>query len=562
MTAATALEDFLTERNHYVRPDIYRAAAEAARMSQTSVLNLLMSKGMLTADQAYEAYAHERGWDLHRVPEDFKIPDDVVSLIPPSDARRLNVVPVGRRAGRSVIIAMENPDDQNMAKVLQGIIGEPVSAVYAPNADIASAVRRYYSTSLEATSIGQRAAEDLGQQAGISASMESRDSDSQIARVLKVIIDGALDAGASDIHLEPGLDFLNVRYSIDGKNHNEPPQSRELSAAIARVIKVRSKLHSSDLHPQSGSMEHKYNGRTVELRAAVLPTPFGESITLRPNGGEIRPLTSIGFTAAREKAWRRQLAQPSGLVLAVGPMGCGKTSLNYASLDVLMKENRKIVSLERPIETKFPSGITQTEINPDQGRDWDEALAVTLRKGASVLNIGEINEPRIAKIVVDAALSGHLVLSTLHTNDAAGTIVRLREMGIRPSVLADTLRAVCSQRLPRMLCSCKVRVNPTAEQIEDFQLTPEDVAGTEWYGPSEYGCPRCRHMGYKGRTPIHELMTIGQELHELILDDVPARQITAAARETGMKTLREDGLDKVRQGVTSLAEIRSHILVY
>lgn len=563
MIAATdRLGQFLTERTRYVDPETYAAVRRVAQESGTPVLNILIQRNAISAHQAHEAYAHERGWILHRIPLDFEIPEDIVGIIPAEKVRELQVVPVGRRDGRSILVATPNPDDGNQAKVLQGITGEPILPVYAPREDISAIINRYYSTSVEATAMGQRAVEDLGLKGSTQVSVDPSD-DEAIPRMLKVIIDGALDAGADDIHLDPGRDFLSVRFSIDGKQHNEPSQPRDLGDAIARLIKVRARLDASSLHAQSGSLDHQYKNRTVSLRAAVLPTPYGEAITLRPNGGTIRPLSSIGFTPQREKDWRRQIYHPSGLLLAVGPMGSGKSSLNYASIAERMKDNPKIVSMERPIETLFPSGITQVEINPSQGRDWEDVLPHVLRSGAEILNVGEINEPRIAETVVQAALSGHLVFSTLHTNDAAGAIVRLREMGIRPSVLADTLRGICSQRLPRLLCEhCKVRTVPTRGQIEDFKLTEEQVEGIAWFGPSEFGCRECRQQGYKGRSPIHELMIIDKELHELILEDVPARNITAKARELGMLSLLEDGLAKAKTGVTSLAEIRSHILIH
>lgn len=562
--AVDRLGSYLTERTAYVDPDQYNAALAASKANGVAVLTLLVQHSLLQPGQAYEAMAYERGWKYHPLPEDAEVPEDLVSLIPPADARELNVVPVGRKDNGFVIVAMVNPDDHNTTKRLQGIIGSPVSPVFSSKTELARTVRRYYSTSVEASSIGQRAAAEVKQQtAGAKGKVLSDgESDGEMASILKVIVDGALEAGASDIHLDPGLDFLYVRYTIDGKLHQEPEQPVDIARNLAGLVKVRALLQSTDLRTQNGVMTHVFKGRSIELRVAVMPAAYGESITLRIGSGSIKPLSSIGFTPAREAAWRNALAQPNGLVLAVGPMGCGKTSLNYASIGVLIDENRKIVSLEKPIELKIPQGVTQTEINPAQGLNWSDGMSTVLRMAASVLNIGEINEPEVANTVVEAALSGHLVLSTLHTNDAPGAVIRLREMGIRPSVLADTLRAVCSQRLPRLLCSCKVVVKPTEQQIQDFRLTPEVIAGTEWFGPREYGCQLCRGIGFKGRTPIHELMTFNEEVHDLIAADAPNREIAKAARANGMKSLREDGVDKARAGVTSLGELRSHIVIY
>lgn len=559
------LGSFLVERKRYLNPGQYTAAAAAASAAGgSSVLQLLVSQRVLTPEQAYEAVAFERGWSYFNLEAADELPPELVSRLEPSAAREMNVVPVGIKDNGHVIVAMENPGDLTTVKRIQGIIGAPVSPVFAPAADLAGAVTRYYSTAVEASSLGQRAAAGMKQAANRAGSLAIGDGEveGEMVRILKVIVDGAIDVNASDIHIEPGRDRLYIRYTVDGKLHHEPGQPLDIARNLTGLIKVRAKLQSAELRPQNGVMNHPYKGRNIELRVAIMPAAYGESITLRVGGGSVKPLSSIGFTPERESEWRNVLAQPSGLILTVGPMGCGKTSLNYSSLDVLMQENRKIISLEKPVEMKIPQGITQVEINPDQRVDWSDGMSTALRMGASVLNIGEINEPTIANTVIEAALSGHLVLSTLHTNDAPGAVLRLREMGIRPSVLADTLRAVCSQRLPRVLCSCKVRVTPTAQQIRDFALSEEILASTEWFGPGPEGCAQCRGIGYRGRTPIHELMTFGGEVHQLIADDAPNRLVAEAARRNGMRSLREDGVLKARAGVTSLAELRSHIVIY
>lgn len=210
---------------------------------------------------------------------------------------------------------------------------------------------------------------------------------------------------------------------------------------------------------------------------------------------------------------------------------------------------------------KFADGVTQVSINEAQGLTWQGAMETVLRSAASVLFVGEINKEEVAHTAINAALTGHLVLSTLHTNDAPGAVVRLREMGIRASVLSDSLRAVCAQRLPRTLCSCKVLVRPSQDMIKDFRLSSEELAANEWFGPSEHGCQNCSGMGYRGRSPIHELMTFPRAVRELIMEDAPNSVISRAARDAGMLTLQDDGLNKVRAGMTSLEELRSHILI-
>lgn len=557
---------------HFVQQEILSAEEFAAAETQAAaqgqnILAFLKGQGRISHEQTCEAFAFLKGWTYKPLRDDTVIPEDVIGLIDFQVARKLNVVPVALE-GDDLTVACVNPFDVNVTKQLQSKTGKNIIAVYSSTNELTRAVGRFYSASIEAQQIGKLAAKDVSTEAARNnrPSLVVVGDEGNIVNTLDAIIEGALEAGASDIHLEPAATHLTVRFSVDGKLRNEPDQAKELAPRLSGLIKTRARLSSSELVNQDGAISHEYRGKTYDLRVAVLPAAWGESITLRMGASEAWKLGQIGFSDDTEAQWRRAINQPNGICLAVGPMGSGKTSLHYASLDALMGQGRKIVSLENPVEMKLPSGMTQVSINEGQGLTWDGGMETVLRSAASVLFVGEINKDAIAHTAVTAAITGHLVLSTLHTNDAPGAVLRLREMGLRPSVLADSMRAVCAQRLPRRLCKCKVRTPPSQDMIRDFNLTGEDLKAVDpatgesvWFGPK--GCPECNGTGYKGRLPIHELMTFPRHIRDLITEDVPNRVLADAARANGMLTLQDDGLLKVRAGLTSLEEVRSHILI-
>lgn len=570
MSALTAsrLETYFVSRSILTAAEFAAAESAAAAQGQ-KVLGFLRKHEQVTHAQASGAHAFQYGWTYHQLDDDTVIADEVIALLEFQVARQLNVVPVSL-VGDDLTVACVNPLDVNVLKKLQGETGKHILPVYSSSNELTRAVGRFYSTSIEAAQIGRAAAKEVSSEAAKAyrPAVVIAGDEGNIVNTLDAIIEGALEAGASDIHLEPASTHLSVRYSVDGKLRNEPHQPKELAPRLAGLIKTRARLSSSELTNQDGAITHQYKGKSYDLRVAVLPAAWGESITLRMGASEVWKLGRIGFTESTEALWRRSINQPNGICLAVGPMGSGKTSLHYASLESLMGQGRKIVSLENPVEMKLPFGITQVGINEAQGLNWDGGMETVLRSAASVLFVGEINKDAIAHTAVTAAITGHMVLSTLHTNDAPGAVLRLREMGLRPSVLADSMRAVCAQRLPRRLCTCKVVTAPSQDMILDFRLTHEDLAAVDpqtgrsiWYGPSENGCRECLGRGYKGRLPIHELMTFPRHLRDLITEDVPNRVLADAARANGMLTLQDDGLLKAREGLTSLDEVRSHILI-
>lgn len=521
----------------------------------------LVNGRVVDPEQAHKAWAHANSWVYVDPADRASIPNSVIDMVPAQVARDENVLPY-RFDQATGLLWVASPHPSNaQAKRIQGHAGVPVRVAYAPDAELRTVVDAHYSTSAEAVKVGRAAAQAVTVSSG--PDLSGVREQSEIETAVNVIIEGALRAGASDIHIEPGADSVSVRYSVNGRIIREPAQPREIAVRLAQVIKSRASLDPSSLRNQDGVLSHAYDGRLYDLRVAVLPAQYGESITLRLGQQKTIPLEEIGFADDTQERWRRALAQPNGLLLAVGPMGSGKTNLHYSSLQVLLGQERKIVSLESPVELKMRAGITQVSINEAQGVTWDSAMPTVLRSAASVLFIGEINHREIAQTAAEAAMTGHLVLATLHTNDAPGAVVRLREMGIGDSVLADTLRAVCAQRLPARLCqACRVQVRPSEDNVLDFRLTGADLSpDTQWWGPSQRGCAECAGTGFKGRLAIHELMTFPRHVRDLVLEGAPTGKLGEAAKSAGMHTLIEDGLAKARQGLTSLDELRRHLII-
>ncbi|WP_223884034.1 GspE/PulE family protein [Pseudarthrobacter sp. BIM B-2242] len=550
----------------------YLQFEEIAVREGKPVLSVLVAKGAISVRQGHEALAYGRGWTFAPLDDVHGIAPELIDLIDPPTGRDMLVLPL-RLEDNVLTVATVNPSDITARAKLHGITGHTVNFVYTPKDELQKAVTHYYSIDVEMAKKGAKATEALAsEQRRLAISTTVGADEGEIVDLLNTIIEGGIAAGASDIHLEPGSTGLDIRYEIDGVEHRQRQKPKlELAARIAALIKTRAEMQSSTLFPQNGAIRHFFESqnRYYDLRVAVLPSIWGESITMRVASDKIRELSTVHFSPGIGEAWQRAIHQPNGVVMCVGPMGSGKTSLLMGSVLELRAMGKKMISLEDPVEVRLPWGMTQVPVRPGRGLEWDAAMPTVLRSAGKVLMMGEINQEAVAQETMKAAQTGHLVLTTLHTNDAPGSLIRLQELGIKNSILADTMRAVCAQRLPRMLCQhCKVQAPPTSDQIMDFRLTSEDLAATDpetgrsvWFGPSQNGCRQCGGLSYSGRLPIHELMVFNRDVRNLILEGATLPRITAAAREAGMSTLQEDGVLKVKAGLTSLTELRRHIVI-
>lgn len=554
--SVSTLERYLVGRGLTTQEQWDSAAQLTEPREASSILSLLEKNAVLQPEQSHAAFAASNGWEYRSIPATHIRPD-LIDLINPAFARKHNIIPLDI-TDREFTVATDNPDDGDLKKALRGSIGKSLNLVYAPTAELTKAVRLNYSTAAESQKLAQNA--DL--QAADNTDVNQLDPAdlSEVAKLFNLTLETAVDARASDITIEEWEYEVVVRHTIDNVTTEATRLGSGLGSLLINFIKNNANMPGGNLTPKKGRLNHvnEQTGRVLELRVAVLPTVWGVSLTMRIASREIRDLTEVGFHPETLRRWKRSLSNPNGMVIATGPMASGKTQTIMSTLDYLKPSGRKILTMDIPTEVRVSEGITQVEIDTSN-TSWKKTMPVVLSSRASVLSVGEINEDDIAQETVQASLTGHLVLSTLHTNSAPASIIRLREMGLRPSVLAETLRAVLAQRLPRRLCTCKVAVQPTPEQVSDFELTPQDIADTVWCGPK--GCELCGQSGYRGQVAIHELMTFNNEIRGLILADRPTFEISEAARRAGMTTLLEDGLRRVREGATSLEELRRHLLI-
>lgn len=558
------LSDFFLSRSLLSTDEWARAEAESAAAGK-EVVQYLLDTSVIPVAVGAQAIAHARRWKFVSL-KDKSIPSSVIDTIDASTAHELQILPLESIDGE-VTFACADPDDLDLDKQLRSLLGRKANRVSASPDELEQAINSYYSDTAQAIKTGTAAAEYVDATA---QAIEIRDASDEgvINQLLKNLLDGAISKGSTDVHIEGTESYLSVRYGFGRKLRDQPRQRKEVADRLINLIKTKAKLKPTTLLDQNGTMEHEYRGRNLDIRVAVLPAQWGESLTLRIAVDTFRDLKKVGFTDYALARWMDGLEQPSGANIVSGPMKSGKTTTNMASVGYFMQDrSKKIISLEDPVEVKLPEGVTQVSIDKDKGLTWERALGTVLRSTASVLFLGEINQDEIAHMALQAAGTGHLVLSTIHTNDAPGVILRLREMGIKPSVIADNLRTVCAQRLPDRLCDCKVLTRPTPRQIKDFQLSEADVRDIDWYGPSgklrgkNEDCPECMGTGYRGSIPIHEVMTFPEEIRELVIESRPTSEVRAAAKRHGMVTLQEDGLAKVKQGLTSLQELRSQLLI-
>ncbi|MCB1886637.1 MAG: type II secretion system ATPase GspE [Rhodocyclaceae bacterium] len=451
-------------------------------------------------------------------------------------------------------VAMAIPQDGFLVKAMRLASGLRIEPVLAVESELEVALQRYFEEP-EADE-----ADDEPAAGGDSEFVEHlRDlaTEAPVIRLVNQIIGRVVDLRASDIHLEPFEDALQVRYRIDGVLQNESPVPVEMAAAVTSRIKLMAHLNIAERRlPQDGRIKTRVKGREIDLRVSTLPTVHGESVVIRVlDRASVRiELEKMGFSRDILADYRELLARPHGILLVTGPTGSGKTTTLYASLTKLDADTQKIVTVEDPVEYQL-GGINQVQVQAQIGLDFAHSLRSILRQDPDVIMIGEMRDGETAQIAVQSALTGHLVLSTLHTNTAAGAVIRLVDMGIERYLITSTLNGVLSQRLVRRLCpDCREPVTLDAAAIGSAGLAPFMAAGQSTIYRAG-GCPACKRTGYLGRTSVHELLLIDDTMVRAILDGMDATALHALARQRGMRTLNEDGLRKVAEGITSLEEI-------
>ena len=511
-----------------------------------TTLDVLVSGGTIGEDEVLGTVADQFGLKYCHVNAD-AINPEVVKKIPADIAKKYGVVPVVADDD-SITVALSDPMGYDAIDSLRYVLhGQDVQAVIAPRAEVRAAMAKIYADDENADV--QTRGEDDG-----SAGDEAGD-DSAVIKLANLIITTAIKMKASDIHIEPMEKEFRVRYRIDGALRKMDSPPKRLQGAIISRIKIMSKMKISEKRiPQDGRIQITVGGKDLDLRVSSVPTNHGESIVMRilDKSNLALGLPQLGFLTDDQSTFERLIKLPDGVVLVTGPTGSGKTTTLYACLGQINTPDKKLITVEDPVEYQM-SGINQVQVNKDVGLDFSAALRSILRQAPNIVMIGEIRDAETADIAMEAALTGHLVFSTLHTNDAPSAVTRLLDIGVKPFLVASALRAAMAQRLVRAICEkCKEAYTPTEREMKMLGSMSKTVPERMYHG---VGCDKCGRSGYKGRKGIFEIFKVDDTIQRLIFDHAPATLLRQRAREMGMRTLREDGMLKVASGMTSLQEV-------
>ncbi|MEN6431017.1 MAG: ATPase, T2SS/T4P/T4SS family [Coriobacteriales bacterium] len=526
-----------------------QAALELQAKEGGKLGELLVRQLILDEEQLARTLAGQKGMEFVNLAV-YPIDRDAVAQIPERLARRHHVLTVGYAEG-SLVLAMADPLDIEAIDDVKVRTGMSVTPVVATATQIQYAIDKYVASAdafQDVVSVAQVEDED--------AVVEVED-DVPIVRLVNQLIREAVIEQASDIHIEPGGTSIRIRYRVDGVLHEVMQLPVSVRAGLVSRVKIMADMDIAERRrPQDGRIAAVVNGRAVDMRVATLPTPAGESIVIRILNHDAEQLTlaDLGMGTDHLATMERFLKRPYGAVLISGPTGSGKTTTLYAGLTRINQPERKIITIEDPIEYQI-AGITQMAVNPVIGLTFARLLRTVLRSDPDVVMVGEIRDPETAEIAIRAALTGHLMLSSIHTNDAPSALTRLVDMDVAPYVTSSALIGVVAQRLARRLCpACRRRVRITKERALAAGFTEEEFRkGLRLFGPK--GCNECGGTGYRGRVGLFEIMEMNDELSRLFLREAPSEQIREAAIASGMRTLRRDALDKVATGMTSLEEV-------
>jgi type IV pilus assembly protein PilB len=549
-----SLGDILVEEGLLSRDQLETAEEEQQRVGK-SLGRVLVDMGLVKEADLVSALARQVGLEFVDLTE-AQIDAAAASLLPEQVSRRYRALPIGFD-GTRLIVAMSDPANVFALDDIRTITGMEIKPVVATASDVEAAIRRY----------GQfdQSVEDIATEASSAATDEAQDLESMpaaveeapIVRLVNLLITQAVTDRASDIHIEPMEKDIRIRYRIDGVLHEVMRSPKNIQNGLISRLKVMADINIAERRiPQDGRVGLVVGGRAVDLRLATLPTVYGEKIVIRilDKTSVLLKLDDLGFSEFAYKRFEEAFRKPYGTVLVTGPTGSGKSTSLYATLNIINTLDKNIITVEDPVEYRLP-GVNQIQVNPKAGLTFATALRSILRADPDVVLIGEIRDAETAIIGVEAALTGHLVLSTLHTNDAASAITRLVEMGVEAYLVASSLDCSLAQRLARRLCShCREAYRPTEVELQEAGF-PEHLANRveELYRPA--GCSRCGKTGYRGRLGLYEVMPITEEIERLTVERRSSDDIRRVAIEQGMVTLREDGLEKVAAGLTSMEEI-------
>jgi type IV pilus assembly protein PilB len=525
--------------------------------------NILIDMELMTEDQLLEIIASYLGTRVINLPAS-DIPSEVIHSLPASVARMYNTVPV-EVGSNSMVLCIYDLISPQVMDELMFVLTRDVTFVLAREDDIKGCINHFYGDESEAVndmlSALESAVQDVGTHIGLAEDLDEKGieeaaSSTPVVRFVNLILYQAVNSRASDIHFEPFEKEFQIRYRVDGALYAMQPPPKKLALPIISRIKVMAGLNIAERRlPQDGRIQVSIGGRMIDLRVSTLPTQFGESVVLRVLDRSTVSLDveNLGMPDDVYHAFLRDIDKPNGILIVTGPTGCGKTTTLYSGLRRINTIDYKLLTAEEPVEYDI-EGIMQVPINEAIGNSFSRVLRAFLRQDPDIMMIGEIRDLETAQIAVQASLTGHLVFSTLHTNDAAGAVTRLIDMDVEPYLISSTLEAIMAQRLVRVICDrCKTAYKPTSEVLDKFGLMEVDIEGRDFYYGA--GCKQCNDTGYHGRKGIYEYLSVTEPIRELVNERKPTLIIRDRAIELGMRTLRQDGIRNVMDGYTTVDEV-------
>ena len=553
----------LTKMGKVVRDQVVEAL-DFQKKKGGALGRILIDLGYIKEADLNYALAAQRGYELVSL-EGRTISPAAVSAVPSQIATTNKVLPLEfDPATKKLKVAMSSPENFRALDDLRSLMGYDVQAVLADPDQIDKLIAKLYNTAAESLGeiLGELSSDETlkqlknrGESIDLDSIKEAADSN-PVRKLINLVLLQAIKDKASDIHFEPFEDEFKMRYRIDGVLYEMMPPPAHIAAALSSRIKVMANLDIAERRvPQDGRIELNVNNQPIDLRVSVLPTMFGESVVMRvlDRGNVNLDLDRLGMRDDDLNVIRQLIHKPNGIVIVTGPTGSGKTTTLYSALRELNDISSKLITAEDPVEYDI-DGIIQCQIKPDIELTFARILRSMLRQDPDTVLIGEIRDKETAEISVQASLTGHLVFSTLHTNDAPSAIARMLDLGLEPFLVTATLEGIIAQRLVRRLCpNCKTEYTPSLEQLMELELRPEDVEGRSfWYGK---GCETCNNTGYKGRQGIYEIMVLDDEMRDLIIKHASTQVLRVEAKKRGMRTLRQSGLMAIYDGITSIEEV-------
>ena len=550
-----------------ITPEQLKEALEIQRREGGRLGQHLMKLGYVTEEQITQILSRQYGVPSVNLSK-LEIDPEITNLVPVDVCQKYMVMPI-RRVGATLTIAMVDPTNVFALDDIKFMTGLNVEPVVATEEGIKKAIEKYYGASWDEklkTVLGdmEGTAEEIEVKAEEEeidiAELEKSSEDAPVVRLVNLILSEAVQRGASDIHIEPYEKDYRIRFRIDGVLYEVMSPPLKLKDAVASRIKILSQLDISEKRlPQDGRIKVKMKTKTgtkdLDIRVSVLPTLFGEKIVMRLlDKDQLRlDMTQLGFEPSSLEKFLKAISKPYGMVLVTGPTGSGKTNTLYSALSRLNTPEVNIMTAEDPVEFNL-HGINQVQMHERIGLNFATALRSFLRQDPNIIMVGEIRDFETAEIAIKAALTGHLVLSTLHTNDAPSSVSRLLNMGIEPFLVSTSLLLVVAQRLVRRICpQCKQPITYPPEALIDVGFSPDEIPNLRLYKGA--GCPNCNNTGYRGRIGVFEVMEVSDSIREMILEGASTLELKHQAREEGMITLRESGIIKVRQGITTIEEV-------